>query len=100
MSKHKEEEFSIEDIFKDFPDEKIEDMFKEDLVNSPPHYNRAGVECIDAILGATHEMREGYLQGNIIKYMWRYRYKNGLEDLKKAQWYLNKLIEVYKENHK
>ena len=36
-----------------------------------------------------------YLQGNIVKYLWRYRYKNGVEDLKKAQWYLNKLIEVY-----
>ena len=35
-----------------------------------------------------------YLQGNIVKYLWRYRYKNGVEDLKKAQWYLNKLIEV------
>ena len=33
-------------------------------------------------------------QGNIIKYLWRDRYKNGIEDLKKAQWYLNKLIEV------
>ena len=37
---------------------------------------------------------ENYLQGNIIKYIWRYNYKNGTEDLKKAQWYLNKLIEV------
>ena len=37
---------------------------------------------------------EPYLQGNIAKYLWRYKYKNGLEDLKKAQWYLNKLIGV------
>ena len=36
---------------------------------------------------------EYYLQGNIIKYLWRYRYKNGVEDLEKAQWYLTKLIE-------
>ena len=66
---------------------------KEDMVNSPPHYNKAGVECIDAIAAATEEGYEYYLQGNIIKYLWRYRYKNGVEDLKKAQWYLTKLIE-------
>ena len=64
-----------------------------DMVNSPDHYNYAGIECIDAIRAATGE--EGYqyyLQGNIIKYLWRYRYKNGVEDLQKAQWYLNQLI--------
>ena len=66
---------------------------KTDMVNSPPHYNQAGVECIEAIRAATDEGYEYYLQGNIIKYLWRYRYKNGVEDLKKAQWYLNKLIE-------
>lgn len=64
-----------------------------DMVNSPPHYNQAGVECIDAIRAATDEGYGYYLQGNIIKYLWRYRYKNGVEDLKKAQWYLQKLIE-------
>jgi|TARA_R110001592_G_scaffold122443_1_gene329243 hypothetical protein len=66
----------------------------DDMVNSPSHYNFAGVECIDAIRAATGE--EGfsyYLQGNIMKYLWRYKYKNGLEDLKKAEWYLNVLIE-------
>ena len=66
---------------------------RDDMVNSPPHYNQAGVECIDAIRAATDEGYEYYLQGNIIKYLWRYRYKNGVEDLKKAQWYLEKLIE-------
>ena len=66
---------------------------RDDMVNSPPHYNQAGVECIDAIRAATDEGYEYYLQGNIIKYLWRYRYKNGVEDLKKAQWYLAKLIE-------
>ena len=64
-----------------------------DMVNSPPHYNQAGIECIDAIRAATSDGYEYYLQGNIIKYLWRYRYKNGVEDLKKAQWYLTKLIE-------
>ena len=64
-----------------------------DMVNSPPHYNKAGIECIDAIAAATGDGYEHYLQGNILKYLWRYRYKNGTEDLKKAQWYLTKLIE-------
>lgn len=71
-----------------------------DPVNKPQHYNAGGIEAIEAILAATNEQSEGYLQGNIMKYIWRYRYKNGLEDLQKAQWYLSKLIEVYKENHK
>ena len=65
---------------------------KLDMVNSPPHYNESGIECIDAIAAATGEGFEFYLQGNIMKYLWRYRYKNGTEDLKKARWYLDKLI--------
>jgi len=63
-----------------------------DMVNSPPHYNASGIECIDAISAATGEGFEYYLQGNILKYIWRYRYKNGTEDLKKAKWYLDRLI--------
>jgi len=65
-----------------------------DLVNNPPHYNQTGIECVEAIAAATDDRFEYYLQGNILKYLWRYRYKNGIEDLKKAQWYLNKLIEI------
>jgi hypothetical protein len=68
-----------------------------DLVNSPPHYNQAGIECVDAIAAATDDGFQYYLQGNIIKYLWRYRYKNGIQDLEKAQWYLNKLIETLEE---
>ncbi len=76
-------------------DELLNDFYSKgrDMVNSPPHYNQAGIECIDAIRAATGDGYEYYLQGNIIKYLWRYRYKNGVEDLKKAQWYLEKLIE-------
>ena len=66
----------------------------DDPVNSPKHYNQAGIKCIDAIRAATDEGFEYYLQGNIMKYLWRYKYKNGIEDLQKASWYLNKLIEV------
>jgi len=68
---------------------------KKDMVNSPEHYNKAGIETIDALEAMLINGFDYYLQGNIVKYLWRYRYKNGVEDLKKAQWYLNKLIEVY-----
>jgi len=67
---------------------------QSEMVDHPPHYNQSGIECIDAIMAATDEGFEYYLQGNIIKYLWRYRYKNGVEDLKKAQWYLSKLINI------
>ena len=71
---------------------KLEENAEKDMVNSPPHYNASGIECIDAISAATGEGFEYYLQGNILKYIWRYRYKNGTEDLKKAKWYLDRLI--------
>ncbi len=68
-----------------------------DMVNSPPHYNMGGIECIDAIEASmTPEAFKGYLKGNIQKYIWRYEAKKGVEDLEKAQWYLNKLIETLK----
>ena len=70
-----------------------------DNVNSPAHYNQAGIECLDAIAAATGDGYEYYLQGNIIKYLWRYRYKNGIEDLKKAQFYLNRLIATKDDNN-
>jgi len=62
-----------------------------DPVN-PSHY-KGDVECIDAIRAAMSPAAfEGFLQGNIMKYVWRYRHKNGVEDLKKARWYLLLLI--------
>ena len=65
-----------------------------DMVNNPPHYNQTGIECIHAISAATGDGFKYYLQGNIMKYLWRFDYKNQpLEDLEKARWYLNKLIE-------
>ena len=73
---------------------------EKDMVNSPPHYNKYGVECIEAIQSATGEGFEYYLQGNIIKYLWRYRYKNGVQDLEKAQWYLSRLIEIKNQQDK
>ena len=67
------------------------------MVNSPPHYNTGNIECIEAIKESmTPEAFKGYLKGNIQKYIWRYEAKKGVEDLEKAQWYLNKLIETLK----
>ena len=72
-------------------------IYKPDNVNHPSHY-LGNVEVIDYIQDKlTVDQFEGYLVGNVIKYMSRYQKKNGLEDLKKGRWYLNKLIEV-KEN--
>jgi hypothetical protein len=64
-----------------------------DRVNSPPHYGQGNIECIEYIEDFLNQDEFiGYLRGNIAKYMHRFRYKNGVEDLKKAQWYLNRLI--------
>lgn len=70
-----------------------------DRVNKPDHYNHTdtGIECIDAIKAATGDLFEGYLQGNIIKYLWRYRYKNDVEDIHKAQVYTKWLEDERKE---
>lgn len=67
-----------------------------DAVNSPNHYTQGRFEVIDviedAVVGA--DPFEAVCQANIIKYTLRYRHKNGVEDLKKARWYLDKLISV------
>ena len=76
-----------------------EEIENAEMVYNPPHYNQSKIECIDAIESATENGFENYLQGNIIKYIWRYRYKNGLQDLKKAEWYLNKLISITKNKY-
>lgn len=67
-----------------------------DVVNHPKHYTQGKYETLDVILDVTQHLsgREGYLVGNIIKYLSRYHFKNGIEDLEKARCYLNKLIEV------
>jgi hypothetical protein len=65
-----------------------------DLINHPPHYVDGGIECIDAIEAQlTPEEYRGYLKGNIAKYGWRERHKGGTESLRKARFYLNRLIE-------
>lgn len=67
---------------------------EKDNVNQPQHYASQPIECIVAMEAMlSPEEFIGYLRGNIFKYQWRYKQKNGIEDLKKAQWYQNKLIE-------
>lgn len=68
-----------------------------DNVNSPSHYTAGDIECIDAIEASMPlDAFRGYLDGNAKKYMWRYRDKGKpVEDLKKAQWYINKLISTH-----
>ncbi len=66
-----------------------------DVVNSPPHYKTGGIEAIEGIEASMGpEAFAGYLKGNIMKYMWRYERKGKpIEDLKKARWYLDRLIQ-------
>ena len=71
-----------------------------DAVNFPQHYNEGGIEAIDAIK-ASMSLTEfkGYLKGNVLKYTWRYTYKEKpLEDLNKAKWYLEKLISLHEDD--
>ena len=72
-----------------------------DPVNKPPHYNMGEIECIDYIkqvLGVDGFI--AYCHGNMIKYQHRYRYKNKpVEDMDKARWYLEKMIETLREKH-
>jgi len=72
------------------------DQPKVDLVNNPDHYNAGKLECIDAIEASmSPEAFKGYLKGNVEKYVWRMSYKGKpVEDLRKAAWYLNRLIEA------
>jgi hypothetical protein len=70
-------------------------VIQEDAVNHPSHYTDGGIECIEAIESAlTSEEYRGYLKGNIQKYVWRERHKGGTESLKKARWYLDRLIQL------
>jgi len=64
----------------------------KDPVNHPDHYTSGNIECLDAIKAALGDNYKYYVQGNVLKYVWRFNHKNGLEDLKKARFYLDDLI--------
>lgn len=69
---------------------------QDDPVNHPSHYTAGGIECIDAITAALscHEDPiSAWLTGQCLKYLWRWPLKNGIEDLKKTRFYLDRLIE-------
>ncbi len=69
-------------------------VVQPDEVNHPPHYTDGGIECIEAIEASlTPEEFRGYCKGNLMKYGWRERLKGGTKSLKKAQWYLDRLIQ-------
>lgn len=70
------------------------EQVRQDAVNHPNHYKQGNIECIDALESATIGKSgiEAVCVANVIKYLWRYEEKNGLEDVKKAQWYLERLI--------
>lgn len=66
---------------------------------NPDHYKIGGIETIAYIEAKlTKEQFKGYLVGNVIKYISRFEHKNGLEDLKKADWYLSRLLKGYSKS--
>ena len=74
----------------------------EDMVNSPPYYSKSRIECIDAMAsmadGADVSAHASYCWQSVFKYLWRFPYKGkSVEDLEKAQYYLNRLIEEMKK---
>nr|DAF60901.1 MAG TPA: nucelotide kinase [Siphoviridae sp. cteEQ43] len=75
--------------------DKQEDGVEHDAVEHPSHYTHGGVECLDAIEAALSSQDDPYrafLTGQVLKYMWRWPMKNGLEDCRKAKFYLDRLI--------
>lgn len=74
-------------------------LIDDTVINHPPHYTAGKVECIDALEAATTGLKgiEAVCTANAIKYLWRWKYKNGVQDLQKAQWYINNLIAVCEE---
>lgn len=70
------------------------------MVDNPPHYNNGSIECIEAIEAMlSRDEYIGYLRGNALKYMWRFRYKQKpFEDLRKARWYEERLIKFLLDN--
>ena len=106
------EKFSGEDYcdFDEWSDDKLaiayDHVYKNmdenvtDMVNHPRHYTQGGIECIDALKAATVGKRgiEAVCVANVIKYLWRYEEKNGIEDVRKAKWYIERLLRELEES--
>ena len=73
---------------------------ENDAVNHPNHYTQGGIECIEALKAATVNLKgiEAVCTANAIKYLWRWKEKNGTEDQKKSLWYINRLIQEVSNN--
>ena len=70
-----------------------------DIINHPSHYETDSIECIDAMrITQGEEAVKNFCICNAFKYLWRFRRKNGTEDIKKAIWYLNKYVELTEES--
>lgn len=82
------------------PKEATESSNKSDMVSHPRHYTQGGIECIDALKAATVGKRgiEAVCVANVIKYLWRYEEKNGIEDVRKAKWYIERLLKELEES--
>ncbi len=77
---------------------KIRAKRNEDPVNFPSHYKKGDIGCIDAIKACQGDGFKYYLQGSAMKYLWRYEHKKKpIQDLEKAKWFINKLIETTQE---
>lgn len=77
----------------EWPGEPVTPTAADDPIN-PPHYQQGAVECIDAIAAATVGLEgiEAVCTGAAIKYLWRWKRKGGLEDLRKSAWYIDRLV--------
>ena len=83
-----------DEVFKQGAPEFMKQKPEADVVNHPAHYNTGGVECIEYIQQQLGPEFRSYLLGNLIKYIHRHQYKGKpVEDLRKARWYLDKLIQ-------
>lgn len=73
---------------------RLKEAQKHDSVNHPGHYTAGGIECIEAIKAATEGLQgiQAVCAANAIKYVWRFSRKNGAEDVRKAIWYLERLL--------
>ena len=74
---------------------------ENETVSHPAHYCQGGVECIDALEAATTGLQgiEAVCTANAIKYLWRWKHKNGVTDLHKAQWYIDRLIKQQEQSN-
>lgn len=107
-----EEQYAEQEVKNEVPDEevpkelhpaaeKFKKLLDDTMVNHPPHYTAGKVECIDALEAATTGLHgiEAVCTANAIKYLWRWKHKNGVTDLHKAQWYIDRLIKQQEQSN-